>query len=141
MYPANSENIEQSLEVNENQVVMECHVRALESLNFCAFTILLSKTGEFEDYAHGLDFTDYHTLDMDIDYDRPDENPNLRISFRNFNSAYVKDGDYTSLKYNSMIFEPMYNSTLNKLLLSTFSVEAWWVEQHESTSRTRRIRL
>lgn len=30
-----------------------------------------------------------------------------------------------------MIFEPMYNSTLNKLLLSTFSVEAWWVDQHK----------
>jgi diguanylate cyclase (GGDEF)-like protein len=131
VFEVKSDNIEQSLEVAENQVIMECHVKQIELLNFCAFTILLSKTGEFVDYANGLDLSDYHTLDMDIDYDRPDENPNLRISFRNFNSAYVKDGDYTSLKYNSMIFEPMYNSTLNMLLLSSFSVEDWWVEQHE----------
>lgn len=110
---------------------MDCRVKTIESLNFCAFTILLSKTGEFVDYAQGIDLSDYHTLDMDIDYDRPAENPNLRISFRNFNSAYVKDGDYTSLKYNSMIFEPLYNSTLNHLSLSSFSVEDWWVEQHE----------
>jgi diguanylate cyclase (GGDEF)-like protein len=131
IFAVNSENIDQSLETKDNQLILDCRVKTIESLNFCAFTILLSKTGEFADYAQGLDLSDYHTLDMDLDYDGAPENPNLRISFRNSKPAYVKDGDYTSLKYNSMIFEPMYNSTLNKLLLSSFSVEDWWVEQHK----------
>jgi hypothetical protein len=34
VFEVKSGNLEQSLEVNENQVVMECHVRALESLKF-----------------------------------------------------------------------------------------------------------
>jgi diguanylate cyclase (GGDEF)-like protein len=131
IFPTSSGDIDMSLDVKDNHLVLDCNVKTIESLNFCSFTILLSKTGEFVDYAKGRDLSDYHTLDMDMDFDRPDENPNLRVSFRNFNKTYVKDGDYTSLKYNSMIFEPMYNSTLNKLLLSTFSVEDWWVEQHK----------
>jgi diguanylate cyclase (GGDEF)-like protein len=131
VFPSNSDNIKASLIVEGSTIILTCDVMEIQSLNFCSFSILLSKSGEFSDYVTGKDFSSYHTLDMDIDYDGPAENPNLRISFRNSNPAYLKDGDYTSLKYNSMIFEPLYNSTLTELALSSFSVEEWWVTQHE----------
>jgi len=131
LFASSSEKVDTVLEEKEDGIVMDCSVKQLESYSFCSITFLLSADGEFEDFLEGRDLTKYQKLNIDIDYDGPSENPNLRISFRNTEPKYLKEGDYTSLKYNSMIFESLNNTTLNQLSLSSFSVESWWLVQHQ----------
>ncbi|MCF2947095.1 bifunctional diguanylate cyclase/phosphodiesterase [Paraglaciecola aquimarina] len=134
VYGNASANINQTLTTNNNTHVLKCKVLYNELDNYCAFTILLSNTGDFLDLMHGRDLSKYQFLDMDLDYTAPLGNPNLRVSIRNYKSSYTKKGDYGSLKYNSIAFEPQFDKTTSAMPLSSFSVEDWWIERYNIPS-------
>jgi diguanylate cyclase (GGDEF)-like protein len=133
LYAESSSNIEHTLITEGISPKLKCRVQHNAEENYCALTILLSEADGFTNLENGKDLSIYQTLDLDIDYSTPPGNPNIRVSFRNYNSDYTKFNDYTSLKYNTFAFEPQFNNSTSAIPLSTFSVEDWWLEKFKNS--------
>ncbi len=131
IYGSTSANLEHTLTIAPNEITLKCTVLYDVQDNYCALTIVLSKTGNFPEIAKGLDLSEFEYIDMDIDYSAPQGSPNVRVSVRNYNPSYAIDGKFESLKYNSISFEPQYNNSFVTRPLSSFSVEQWWIDRFD----------
>lgn len=108
-----------------------CSVDKLNGLNFCSISILLSHTGNFEDLKYGRDLSSFKHLSINIDYSTPNGEEALRLSFRHYDEGYIKEGDFSSLKYNSFITAPTYQSLHTQMSLASFGVEKWWIDEKQ----------
>ncbi|MGJ8679093.1 putative bifunctional diguanylate cyclase/phosphodiesterase [Paraglaciecola sp.] len=139
IYAAASENIQHDIKITENEITLKCNVLHNLEDNYCALTILLSKAGEFPEIAQGVDLSIYKELELDVDYSAPIGSPNVRVSFKNYNPAYSREGNYESFKFNSIAFEPQYNNSLAALPLSSFNVEQWWIDRFDLSASLKDI--
>lgn len=133
-YPTNIGGVTSDFSEEQDAIFLTCKVEDIRSNNYCSFSIRFSPFSTFEDNALGKNLNNYKNLDLDIDYEAPQPEPMIKISFRNYDQAYVKYDDYTSFKYNSLILNPNLKETTNNLSMQSFSVEQWWINQHNVPS-------
>ena len=131
VYSESSKNIVHYLENDDGTPALTCKVQYLLESNYCAVTLQLSRGKLFDNISKGTDLSIYNTLDVDIRYSSPVGSPNIRVSFRNYNPNYAVDGDYTSLKYNTFVFEPHSNNFTSAITLESLHVEEWWVKKFD----------
>jgi diguanylate cyclase (GGDEF)-like protein len=120
-------HIQHSAKIQDDSIVFSCTVANHQAQNYCAGTILLSRSGSFTDMKEGVDLSTFENIDLTLEYYRPDNNPNLRLSFRTYDDNLTVDGDHTSLVYNSFIFEPFYTQQDISIPISALKLEDWWL--------------
>lgn len=76
--------------------------------------------------ARGLDLSEYHTLELEIDYYAPPkDDKSLRIYFRNYNPNYSDTEDDYTHKYNGVTLQA--DSGKIAIPLRNFQVMTWWL--------------
>lgn len=80
----------------------------------------------YSDPQIGLDLSDYHTLELDIDYDiPPNDDRSLRVYFRNYNPIYSNTEDEYTHKYNGVTLQADAGKII--IPMRNFQVMTWWV--------------
>jgi diguanylate cyclase (GGDEF)-like protein len=128
IYHVNSENIQSSITKTGKSKHLICDVIHLRDINYCSITILLALQNNFQHLSEGKDLSKYDTVHLHFDYSGVKDDENLRISFRNYHPDYVIENNYESLKYNSLILDPIYESVDKTVPMSSFGVAGWWTE-------------
>ena len=77
----------------------------------------------------GTDLSVYDKVELEIEYQSPDDESRLRFSLRNYNSDYSQPRDYVSLKFNSVIFDPNREKGAVTVPFDSFRVEDWWIKE------------
>lgn len=130
IYGANSDNISVFMDMEDGTPEIQCSLRRPSVSSYCALNILLSPVGDFTQLKHGQDLSSYDSLDIDVRYSAPVGSPNIRVTFRNYDSSYVVENDYSSLKYNTYSFEPYLKNFFSDIPLDSLKVERWWIENY-----------
>lgn len=128
IYHVNSENIQSSIVKTDKSNHLMCKVLHISEVNYCSITILFSLQNSFRYLSEGKDLSKYDTVHLHFDYSGIDDDENLRISFRNYHADYVIENNYESLKYNSLILDPIYESVNKTVPMSSFGVAGWWTD-------------
>jgi len=112
-----------SLAALEESVEVNCELKASDyPWPYCSFSVYFD-----QDHSKGFDFSNIHTLYLDIDYKTLQPNPRLRIYLRNFNPAYsTLDNEYT-IKYNGLEYAPGNGNGEIAIPLKNFQVMTWWL--------------
>ncbi|MDN3679950.1 GGDEF domain-containing protein [Vibrio tapetis subsp. quintayensis] len=112
---------------NSNQASLECDlVESSYRWPYCSTSVYFN-----EDRKKGWDFSDVHTLYLDIDYETKQEAPRLRVYLRNFNPAYSSVEDEYTVKYNGVEFTPGVGNGEIAIPLKNFQVMTWWLSDHD----------
>ena len=119
---------------DEQYIRLHCQVTKITPENYCSFTIRFTLSNTFDDHVFGKNLSRYTNLNLDIDYEAPLVEPMVRVTFRNHDKAYVKDEDYTSFKYNSLVLNPVLKTLNTQVSMQSFSVEPWWIDLHNVPS-------
>ncbi|MBO1255987.1 bifunctional diguanylate cyclase/phosphodiesterase [Alteromonas sp. 5E99-2] len=104
---------------------VECKLSDKTEYSVCGISFALG-----ESISDGLDLSSFNSIELNIAYQAPFENPKLRVSFRNYNDAYSFEDDFVSLKFNSIVYSPSNHPPPIKVPLSAFHVESWWIDQY-----------
>ena len=129
IYSDADSHMQHSAQIQDESIIFTCTVAEHQPINYCAGTILLSPSGAFSDMKNGVDLSAFDNIDLTLEYYRPDNNPNLRLSFRTYDDDLTVDGDHTSLTYNSFIFEPFYTRQDISLPMAALKLEDWWLNR------------
>lgn len=96
---------------------------------YCGVSIQIDS----QDPTHGIDFSDFHTVRLDVDFVRLDTNtsPTLRFYLRNYNPAYsLPDDEYTH-KYNGLDYRQADYSQPLQIPLKNLQVLTWWLVDNQ----------
>ncbi|RTZ16626.1 GGDEF domain-containing protein [Vibrio aquaticus] len=81
----------------------------------------------------GIDFSSFHTVRLNIDFDELDSerSASLRFYMRNYNAAYSKpDNEYT-LKYNGLEYSPGVGNGDIDIPIANLQVLTWWLSDNQ----------
>lgn len=113
------------LDDNKPSATNTCLLEDISGYNLCGLSFVLNT-----DFVNGINLSAYDSISLSIKYNAPFDAPKLRVSFRNFSDRYSGDGDFVSLKYNTIVYSPAHHEAVIEVPLNAFHVEAWWVEQN-----------
>jgi diguanylate cyclase (GGDEF)-like protein len=114
------------LKLTENFSSVDCHVTEIEQFNLCGISYILT-----QDMRKGIDLSIYDRAELKIKTKNLLKESKIKVSFRNFNNNYSKNGDFVSLKFNSITYNPSDYSGKLTVPFSAFQVENWWVKQYK----------
>lgn len=95
---------------------------------YCGVSISLT-----DKVFEGRDLDHFHTVRMNIDFERVDEpsSPRMRFYLRNFNPAYSQvDNEYTH-KYNGLEYMPGTSSGAIDIPIENLQVMTWWLADNK----------
>lgn len=108
----------------DNAQIMLCEIANAYQWPFCELTLSISPNDE------GVDLRRFETLKLKIESSGPEDSHQLRVFLRNFNPAYSKDQQSTTLKPHEVVFDPSREDAEVNFKLSQFMVASWWVQEH-----------
>lgn len=108
----------------DNAQIMLCEIANAYQWPFCELALRISPNDE------GVDLRRFDTLKLKIESIGPEDSHQLRIFLRNFNPAYSKDQQSTTLKPHEVVFDPSREDAEVNFKLSQFMVASWWVQEH-----------
>jgi diguanylate cyclase (GGDEF)-like protein len=108
-------------------IALNCQLRKLEVNDYCGVAIALSTKST----RYGLDLRDYNRFSATINYTAPLKNADIKIAFRNYNDNYATVDDPTSLKFNSISYNPNLYDSAVVIPFDSLKVEDWWTEQYQ----------
>ncbi len=106
----------------ENSQTLLCDISDGYQWPFCELAIHLSD--------QGVDLRRFDSLKLKIASKGPEQSHQIRIFLRNFNPAYSKDRESTTLKPHEVVFDPNHEDAEISVNLSQFMVASWWVQEH-----------
>ncbi|MGF1771102.1 GGDEF domain-containing protein [Vibrio wakamikoensis] len=111
-----------SLKKMDQGVQLDCRLKTSDyAWPYCGVSVHF-----YSDPQLGLDLSDYHTLELDIDYDiPPNDDRSLRIYFRNYNPIYSNTQDEYTHKYNGVTLQADAGKII--IPMRNFQVMTWWV--------------
>ncbi|WP_260258633.1 GGDEF domain-containing protein [Vibrio intestinalis] len=116
-----------SLTQTPHKTVLDCQLQTSEDYAwpYCGLSIHIQP----ENAAIGIDLSDYHTIRLDLDFERldSDEKPTMRFYLRNFNPAYSKTDDEYTHKYNGLDYRLGDYSKPLEIPLKSLQVLTWWL--------------
>lgn len=120
-----------SIEQNGKAVALNCELKASEDYPwpYCGVSIKYDE----HDPSKGFDFSDYHTVRLDVDFINLDggAKPALRFYLRNFNPAYSTTENEYTFKYNGLDYRQAdYNQVL-EIPLNNMQVMTWWLVDNQ----------
>ncbi len=116
-----------SIDIRNDKANLQCELKESEyRWPYCSTSVYFN-----EDKTKGWDFSDVHTLYLDIDYVTTQASPRLRIYLRNFNPAYSSAEDEYSFKYNGLEYSPGVGNGEIAIPLKNFQVMTWWLADHD----------
>jgi signal transduction histidine kinase len=124
--PAGGQSIA-TLEQPKNGYAMRCEIQAGYQWPFCELAIRFSEDNQ------GIDFTQFDTLHLAVRIKGPEPQQSLRVFLRNFDPAYSKPNDGTSLKPHEVVYDPNAQAGTVEFKLSQFMVASWWVQAHPTS--------
>ncbi|WP_446751425.1 GGDEF domain-containing protein [Vibrio sp. S9_S30] len=114
---------ESKLQVEGHQAHLQCQLNQSEyAWPYCSVSIQLSN-----DITKGIDLSNYHTVRLNIDYHTNDPKARLRVYLRNYNSAYSREDNEYSIKYNGLEFAPRPDLGTLAISMKNFQVMTWWL--------------
>jgi len=120
-----------SIVQNGDAVFLNCELKKSEDYPwpYCGVSIKFDEN----DSSKGFDFSDYHTVRLDVDFINLDggEKPALRFYLRNFNPAYSDAESEYTFKYNGLDYRQAdYNQVL-QIPLKNMQVLTWWLVDNQ----------
>lgn len=120
-----------SHEFKDSTLSMACSINETEGYRYCGTAIRLN-----EDPSKGYDLTSYENILLDVEFKTPLSNqPNtynpMRLMLRNFDAAYSTKDNTSSLKYNTIQFEPSKELFEKPIPLQSLQVSSWWIHQYK----------
>ncbi|MDT0581558.1 putative bifunctional diguanylate cyclase/phosphodiesterase [Brumicola blandensis] len=121
-------------ELNQSNQQIESSCKKVDSNTFsmCGISIGLNpqmaENTEFN-IQSGIDLSIYDNVELEIEYQSPNNESRLRFSLRNYNTEYSQPKDFVSLKFNSVIFDPKLEQTTVTVPFDSFRVEDWWIKE------------
>ncbi|KII79521.1 GGDEF domain-containing protein [Vibrio renipiscarius] len=112
---------------HDNEVILDCELKVSADYKwpYCGVSILYDEN----DPTQGVDFSDVHTVRLDVDFKRLDggESPAMRVYLRNYNPVYSQpDNEYTH-KYNGLDYRQADYSRVIEVPLKSLQVLTWWL--------------
>lgn len=103
----------------------KCIIKGGYEYPFCGYEMYLNNS-----FVEGVDLSSYRSMRLLLDYDGPAKT--VRVYLRNYDSAYSRDDDLKSTKYNTIEFEKelLEEDGYLEISLSDFSVADWWLQMH-----------
>ncbi|MBF7075044.1 GGDEF and EAL domain-containing protein [Glaciecola sp. MH2013] len=101
-----------------------CEVVAAGKYDVCGASFIIEKS-----YGNGIDLSSYDSLLLTFSTENPLEVSKVKFSLRNNNEAYSLRDQPDSHKYNSVVLKDSSGSVSQKIPLSYFQVESWWVRE------------
>ncbi|SON48402.1 GGDEF family protein [Vibrio tapetis subsp. tapetis] len=109
------------------KVSLQCELKESSYLwPYCSTSVYFN-----EDRTKGWDFSNVHTIYLDIDYETKQDSPRLRVYLRNFNPAYSSIEDEYTVKYNGVEFTPGVGNGEIAIPFKNFQVMTWWLSDLE----------
>ncbi|MDR9830444.1 GGDEF domain-containing protein [Vibrio sp. FNV 38] len=86
-----------------------------------------------EDPRYGVDFSHYHTIELNVDLVNLDtgDHPRMRFYLRNYNPAYSNVDDEYTHKYNGLDYYPQEDNDAFDIPLNALQVMSWWLVDNE----------
>lgn len=112
------------LHTSPDNVRLECNIQIAYQWPFCELAIRLT------DNDKGLDFTRFERLTLKIKASGPEKKQSIRLFLRNFNPAYSKSGQDSTLKPHEIVFDPNEVHGDVEFKLAQFMVASWWAQEH-----------
>lgn len=81
----------------------------------------------------GVNFNDFDFIRLRLSSHGVGPNEQIRIFLRNFNPAYSKPGDFSSLKPQELSVDPNSEPSVIELRLNQFAVATWWAQEHPTS--------
>lgn len=104
-----------------------CTVERTSQKNLCGISIGLGSEG----MENGLDLSKYQSIALSFRFKSAFKGSKVRVSLRNFDPTYSQKGDFSSLKYNTVIFTNETETYSTTIPLNAFQVENWWLEKYQ----------
>lgn len=119
-----------SISIDGKTAILECELKESDyPWPYCGVSIVVDR----EDPTVGIDFSNYHTIKLDIDFHNLDNDsePRMRFYLRNYNAAYsIPDNEYTH-KYNGLEYHPGVDKKGTSIPLRNLQVMTWWLVDND----------
>ncbi|RJX69549.1 GGDEF domain-containing protein [Vibrio sinensis] len=115
-----------SLTVTNDTALLQCELKPSPNFKwpYCGLSIQVNN-----DPTIGIDLSDYHTVRLNVDFERLDSHdlPTMRFYLRNFNPEYsVRENEY-SYKYSGLEFTPERSNPIVDISMHDLQVKPWWI--------------
>jgi diguanylate cyclase (GGDEF)-like protein len=117
-------DIETMVLVSEQVVTSTCTYTESDLDTYCGMIFRTSVDNE-----QGQDFSDFDSFNIKIASRVGVEDPQVKITFKNFNPIFSVANDYESAKYNSVNLVITEEALVYNIPFDFLQVESWWIER------------
>ncbi len=112
------------LQASPQSLRLGCNIQVAYQWPFCELAIRISSNDQ------GLDLSKFDRLKLRIKASGPEKKQTIRLFLRNFNPAYSKPGQDSTLKPHEIVFDPNELNGDVEFKLQQFMVASWWTQEH-----------
>lgn len=115
---------------NNEYFVSTCQMSSEALTDLCGFTLRLTDAID-----QGIDFSDFSSVSINVQFVAPIKTPQIRLSLRNFSDKYSTVTDASSIKYNSVVLKSSKDNQNNSMTINVpleyLYVDNGWVNAQE----------